>query len=115
MKNENAQPSFSHSTFFIPKMDCPSEENLIRMALGDLPEIRSLAFDLPKRQVKAIHQNDPESVWKRLQPLKLGAKLVESYLMTSEQAASPRNNVEDADEARTLYLLLAINGAMFFS
>lgn len=114
MNNENAQSSSSQSTFFIPKMDCPSEENLIRMALGDLPEIRSLVFDLSKRQLHAIHQHDPQSLLERLQSLNLGAELVESHPMTSEYAASPRNNVEDADEARTLYLLLAINGAMFF-
>ncbi|NVK53938.1 MAG: cation transporter, partial [Flavobacteriaceae bacterium] len=37
------------STFHISQMDCPSEENLIRMKLDGMPGIRNLDFDLEKR------------------------------------------------------------------
>lgn len=32
-------------------MDCPSEENLIRMKLGNIEAVKSLDFDIPNRQV----------------------------------------------------------------
>jgi hypothetical protein len=34
------------STYKIPKMDCPSEERMIRMALTGVENIQSLSFDL---------------------------------------------------------------------
>lgn len=72
------EADFNRSVFSIPKMDCPSEENLIRMALGDVVEARALSFDLSKRELKAMHYGAADSILQRLQPLKLGAVLVES-------------------------------------
>ncbi len=34
------------SYFSIPKMDCPSEEQMIRMALEDIPDVQGLSFNL---------------------------------------------------------------------
>jgi hypothetical protein len=62
---------YRQSIFSIPKMACPSEKNLIRMALGNAPEVRSLSFDLAQRQLKAVHHGEPDTVLHRLQPLKL--------------------------------------------
>ena len=53
------------STFSVPKMDCPSEENLIRLALSGVPEL-SLSFDLKQRQVTVLHRvpvNDVLGSW----------------------------------------------------
>lgn len=99
------------TTFSLPKMDCSSEENLVRMALADQPGVRHLAFDLEKREFTAVHEGDPDQVLQRLVPLNLGAKV-----LSSEQDAS-ENVLErapgDHDEARVLKVLLAINGGMF--
>ena len=43
------------SSFSVPKMDCPSEERMIRLVLNGLPELNSLSFDLTSRQVRAFH------------------------------------------------------------
>jgi len=37
--------------FKISKMDCPSEENLIRMKLDEIPGIKKLEFDIPDRKL----------------------------------------------------------------
>lgn len=39
------------STFRLPKMDCSSEENLVRMARSSAEGIRSMRFDLQARQL----------------------------------------------------------------
>ncbi|HPT31710.1 MAG TPA: cation transporter [Prolixibacteraceae bacterium] len=64
-------------TFFkISKMDCPSEERLIRMRLEHLPFIRSLSFDLPNRLLTVHHSGDPARVLNELEPLNLGTTLL---------------------------------------
>jgi hypothetical protein len=39
--------------FNITKMDCPSEEQLIRMKLQKFDEIKSLEFDIPNRKLSS--------------------------------------------------------------
>jgi len=47
-----------HKTrYHIRKMDCPSEENLIRMALGALPQVLQLQFFLQDRQLDVPSPN----------------------------------------------------------
>ena len=100
------------SLFAVPKMDCPSEENLIRMALDDLGMVLSLDFDLSGRRLAVVHRGDAAAVLGRLEPLGLGASLLasEGVAETEVAAADP---AEDAAEAKVLKTLLAINGGMF--
>lgn len=42
----------------ILQMDCPTEEALIRQALGRLPQIRRLEFDLMRRVLTVVHAPD---------------------------------------------------------
>lgn len=105
---------YTESIFSIPKMDCPSEENLIRMAVNDLSGVQSLSFDLSKREVKAVHQGTPDALLERLQPLQLGASLIKSAPVASVTALVGQDEDTGAAETRTLRLLLGINGLMFF-
>jgi hypothetical protein len=52
-------------------MDCPSEENLIRMALADASGVGALAFDLKARELTVAHEGEPDAVLARLVPLNL--------------------------------------------
>lgn len=105
--------TLQRSTFSVPKMDCPSEENMIRMALQGLPGLQSLSFDLSKRELAAVHSGDAKALLERLAPLNLGATVHESMPISSQQAAVAADDGEDAAEAKTLRTLLAINGVMF--
>lgn len=98
--------------FSVPKMDCPSEENLIRMALADVPAVGALDFDLKGRVLTVRHDGSPNALLARLTPLNLGAQVLDSIQSSEVQAVVPEAE-GDAAEARTLKLLLAINGAMF--
>ena len=100
----------SLSRFAIPGMDCPSEEQMIRMALAEGPAIARLDFDLAGRELSVCHGDTAEAVLARLSPLGFGARLVETRPATAADLAQP---AQAAPEARTLKLLLAINALMF--
>lgn len=113
VETAQATPTSRNATrFSIPKMDCAAEENLIRMALANLPGVGALSFDLSKRELSVIHAGPSEEVFEKLARLNLGVQLIESVRQDNEALADPDAD-GDASEARTLKLLLAINGAMF--
>lgn len=99
------------STMSVPKMDCPSEENMIRMALSDIKEIKSLDFDLSKRELNVAHTGHAEPILAKLEPLQLGARLIGSVPQTDSDASVDTDG--DASEAKTLRILLAVNAIMF--
>ncbi|MBX3022772.1 MAG: cation transporter [Bdellovibrionales bacterium] len=105
------------SVFDIPKMDCPSEENLIRMSLRPVEGIQDLRFDLGARRLTAVHQGEPEPILKALEPLGFGAKLSASVVIDGEEIESISAEIEnlksDPGEAKVLKQLLAINFTMF--
>ncbi|MDZ4105897.1 MAG: cation transporter [Nitrosomonas sp.] len=107
----NVEAGLLVSVFSVPKMDCASEENLIRMAVQDVPGVQSLSFDLSNRVVKATHNGSPNELLQKLESLKLGAILRESKQATSSPASTAA--IDDAAQARTLRLLLGINAFMF--
>ena len=110
--SQEEKGGIQRSLFAVPQMDCPSEENLIRMALDDLREVLSLTFDLSARRLTVVHRGEAAAVLRRLEPLGLGAELLasEGIAETEVAAADP---TEDAAEAKVLKTLLTINGGMF--
>lgn len=96
--------------FHIPKMDCPSEEALIRMAVEHVKGVVRLEFDLAERRVSVLHNTEADELLKLLTPLGLNARIVEVNAPTNTVGAAPRG---EASEASTLKVLLAINSVMF--
>ena len=95
------------SRFHIPQMDCPSEENLIRMRLGTLPAVAGLEFDLPGRELRVYHRGAVAPVTTALAGLDLGSRLVDS---------APTDTVPGQDERaqrRLLWTVLLINFGFF--
>ena len=60
--------------FEITKMDCPSEENLIRMKLDGIPSIANLDFDIPNRKLTVFHSGEIDQIEKSVIELNLGGK-----------------------------------------
>ena len=102
-------PALTRTLLAIPRMDCPSEERLIRMALDGLDGVDGLQFDLQGRTLAVTHRGEPGSVLAKLVPLGLGARVVESAEAGPAEATVP----ETRDEAGTLRILLGINAALF--
>lgn len=99
--------------FELPKMDCPSEERLVRMALETRESVFRLEFDLAHRRLTVTHDGTPETVLSRLATLNLGARMVGSETVDSARPSDGEAQSPPADESGTLRLLLAINAAMF--
>ncbi|KPP97185.1 cation transporter [Marinobacter sp. HL-58] len=102
------------SIYKVPKMDCPSEERMIRMVLGGFDTIQALSFDLSGRTLEVLHNGDADPITRKLATLDLGASLQETRAADSEAlSAGLSSKSEQADESGTLWILLAINGLMF--
>lgn len=93
--------------FEISKMDCPSEENLIRMKLADIVGVASLAFDIPNRQLTVFHNGAVEPVEQAILALNLGGKKI-----TSEQTEEITTE-KDNNQRKLLWAVLAINFVFF--
>ncbi|HSQ75697.1 MAG TPA: cation transporter [Bacteroidota bacterium] len=98
-----------HKTIFsIEKMDCPSEEQLVRMKLAEMQAIASLSFDLQKRILEVIHADGYEDIRKKLDELNLNTALVS----TGDVAVLPISD-GTSDETTLLRQVLLINLAFF--
>ncbi|MGN6104050.1 MAG: cation transporter [Kofleriaceae bacterium] len=101
--------SLRETWFAVPKMDCPSEERMIRLALEDVEGIKRITCDLAGRRVRVLHENDVGPIAARLETLGLGARTLSTSdaLPEADELPDPRR------EARTLQLVLGINAVMF--
>ena len=89
-------------------MDCPSEEQLIRIKLDGFKNITSLAFDIPNRKLDVYHTGDYQPIFAEVDSLKLDASLVESS-KTEDISSSSQNE----NERKLLWQVLAINFFFF--
>lgn len=102
------------SVYAVPKMDCPSEERMIRLALNGLEEIRALSFDLSNRRLKVVHDGEIEPVTSKLKTLGLGASLQETVAANPETIKAAEFSAASAkQESWTLRWLLGINALLF--
>jgi hypothetical protein len=103
------------SQFLVAKMDCPSEEQMIRMALDDLGPRIALEFDTPHRKLKVFYDNNLEIIQSRIESLGLGATLENTEVISPSELsqAVASADIVNQKEARILKWLLAINGIMF--
>lgn len=115
MANQNSpEIEYRLTVFDISKMDCPSEERIIRMALEGDPTVKKLSFDLSSRRLKAVHSGADEALLGRLLSLNLGARIRESRELTEvEEVLELSDQGTSAEEARILWVLLGINASMF--
>lgn len=89
-------------------MDCPSEEQMIRMKLSDLTNIKSLNFDIANRQLAVFHTENYDQILQRLDSLKFDTKLVES--VWADNTTFTDNN---KNERKLLWQVLIINFFFF--
>ncbi|MCA9675147.1 MAG: cation transporter [Myxococcales bacterium] len=103
------------SLFAVPKMDCPSEERMIRVALDGVAGVGAIVCDLAGRRVRVRHDGGAAEIAARLDGLGLGATLIETAEVGDGAGAGDDDGAVDdpVREARTLRLVLAINAVMF--
>lgn len=94
------------STFIISKMDCPSEESLIRLKLEGIDAIQYLEFNIPERKLTVVHTESSE-IESKLKSLDLGSEL-------KEQSAIDWQSHESNDvQTKLLWAVLLINFGFF--
>jgi Co/Zn/Cd efflux system component len=93
--------------FEITKMDCPSEENLIRTKLDGVLEIANLDFDIPNRKLTVYHKGQIDQIEKSIAELHLGEKKI------STEPSFQTDFVEHSNQKKILWTVLAINFAFF--
>ncbi len=94
--------------FKISKMDCPSEEQMIRAKLEGMDNIKSLKFDIPGRLLEIYHLNRYEDFLAALESLRLDTKLVSSEAVEVEDIGD-----DPTQQSRVLWQVLAINFFFF--
>jgi Co/Zn/Cd efflux system component len=95
------------SVYKIVKMDCPSEENLIRMKLDGMGNIKHLDFDIPKRELSIFHTGEKTPIENAITELNLGA----SHLST--ESTNEIEFEEDNNQKKLLWIVLIINFVFF--
>ncbi|MFK8005799.1 MAG: cation transporter [Saprospiraceae bacterium] len=93
--------------FEISQMDCPSEENLIRLKLAEISEIKNLDFDIPNRRLTIFHFSKKEKIGSALAELRLGEKHLETLEVENQEFS------EDKQQRKLLWTVLLINFAFF--
>ncbi|MDO8825978.1 cation transporter [Methylophaga sp.] len=103
------------SEYRVPKMDCPSEEGMIRMALDGIEPSVVLQFDTPNRKVRIFHGDNATTIESQMQSLRLGATLEKTVPVADKALASALDADAKASlqEAGILKWLLAINATLF--
>ena len=91
--------------FEITQMDCPSEENLIRMKLDGISSIVNLDFDIPNRKLTVFHSGEIDQIEKSILELNLGGKKI------STEQTDQTDFKENANQKKLLWSVLAINVA----
>ena len=88
-------------------MDCPSEENLIRMKLDGISSIVNLDFDIPNRKLTIFHSGGIHQIEKSVIELNLGSKKV------STEQTDQKEFKENTNQKKLLWFVLAINFTFF--
>lgn len=102
------EESLSKSLFRIRKMDCPSEENMIRIKLDGMSQIKNLSFDLEKRELTVIHNGEVLPIERIIGELNLNSSLITTVKID-------KLTVQDSSvlESKILWTVLLINSGFF--
>lgn len=88
-------------------MDCPSEENLIRMKLDGLLEVAYFDFDIPNRKLIVFHTGQTDQIEKSINELNLGGKIISTEV--TDQLEFKKNT----NQKKLLWTVLGINFSFF--
>jgi len=99
------------TTYKIAKMDCPSEESIVRMKLEGMDGIKALQFDIPQRKLDVIHAGNAQSITTAIDSLNFNSSFIKSEEIDDDEELL----LTDAtgQERKLLWQVLAINFFFF--
>lgn len=74
------------TTYNVTSMDCLSEEQIVRMKLDGLHNIKSLKFELPQRKLYVMHEGDATAITEAIDSLHFNSSLIETRKIDEEEA-----------------------------
>ncbi|NEV93128.1 cation transporter [Psychroflexus sp. YR1-1] len=89
-------------------MDCPSEEQMIRMKLENFEEVKQLCFDLSNRKLEVYHTTNVAGIHQAIHELGL-----KDELKGTEEAELPVAGDDEAQQRKILWWVLGINFTFF--
>lgn len=89
-------------------MDCPSEENLVRLKLDGVRGIQHLDFDIAHRELTVFHDGKLDEIELRISELELASKTIRT-----EEADETAFNDDPRSQRTLLWIVLAINFGFF--
>jgi Co/Zn/Cd efflux system component len=99
--------SLLKSSYHVERLDCPSEEQMIRLKMEGLESVLCVSANIQQRIVSIIHRGDVEVITKSLSGLGLGSRLESSEKIESNTAE------ERVTQKKILWWVLGINAAFF--
>ncbi len=93
--------------FKISKMDCASEEHLIRTKLQGNLDIKNLEFDIINRKLTVYHEGHVDEIEKAIHELSLAEKVISTEVTSKADYGEPQN------QKKILWTVLAINFSFF--
>jgi Co/Zn/Cd efflux system component len=88
-------------------MDCPSEENLIRIRLDEIDAVKRLDFNIPERELIVYHLEQTEQIEQAIMELGLGGKRIVT------EKANQSWLEENTNQSKMLLSVLIINFGFF--
>ncbi len=96
------------TVFFIKVMDCPAEEQMVRMKLADSISVKQLDFDLENRRLTVFHSGGLNEIHLAITSLGFGGELVETGAYADEVTSD-----DNTADRRLLWTVLIINFGVF--
>lgn len=95
--------------YHIPGMDCPSEEQIIRMRLDEVEGVKHLDFDLDGRNLGIVYKGRQEEITPLIEGLKMGGRFVSE----EEHDGREIQHTDFSKERKVLWAVLIINAGFF--
>lgn len=96
------------SIYNITKMDCASEEQLIRMKLANMEQVKQMEFDISQKKLEILHSGEELPITAAIDSLNLNSSLV-----SSENTEETIYHSDDAEQRKLLWQVLGINFFFF--
>jgi Co/Zn/Cd efflux system component len=96
-------------------MDCPTEEQMVRLALAEVPGVVDLEVDLRRRRLTVLHSGAADPVLDAVAALGLGARIDGTGPLPEppEGGAPPSRGRPAPAQRRILVTVLVLNAGMF--
>lgn len=93
------------TTYKIAKMDCPSEESIVRMKLEGMENIKALQFDIPQRKLDVIHEGKAEPITKAIDSLNFNSSVLKSAEIDDDDMLLLQDNRQEKNIFITVFLI----------